>query len=93
MRDLRQDEIDLINRVRKRNTPIVLAVKKLTLATKRMGKVLTEDEVSADPSDSLPYQLPGLIKINDHPIFHVETELPTLDEFFDSGETRPTLWL
>lgn len=72
MRELRQDEKDLINRVRKRDDPMVTAAKKLTLATKRMGRALTVDEVSTDPSDSLPHRFPGLLEINDHPILHPE---------------------
>ena len=39
MRELRQDEIELIERVRKRDSHMVTAIKKLTLGTNRMIKV------------------------------------------------------
>lgn len=42
-----------------------------------------------DPSDSLPHRFPGLLEINDHPIFHMEEDLPTLDEFY--GPDRPSV--
>jgi len=32
--------------------------------------------------DSIPEPIPGLLEINDHPIFHMRADIPTIDDYF-----------
>ena len=82
MRDLRPDEIELIERVRKRKHPLDFTDESGRSIGARCLRTLTP--VSTDPSDSLQFRFTGLTKINDHPI-HMNSFKEYMKEIGPSG--------